>query len=176
MQGKLGTFCQVVIAIAATWCRSWRSWRSWRRKYGGVVEGGSDQIAMFRRCLLFARDTIRFRKPMNPDVHWSPMSGHVATLMAGGGRYDHIFFTEHFDDGMNVVLDAVETPHAVDLARVPRFNETSGQGPDCADPVADFFDDPALQLTYEIYKRHFGGFRYDPWGSAEQDAHGRDRP
>ena len=38
-----------------------------------------DQIASFRRFLLFARDTIRWRRPMEPDIHWSAMSGHIAT-------------------------------------------------------------------------------------------------
>ena len=59
-----------------------------------------DQIKSFRRFLLFARDTIRWRKPMEPDIHWSAMSGHIGTFIANGGRYDHIFWTEKFDDGM----------------------------------------------------------------------------
>jgi hypothetical protein len=133
------------------------------QKYGIEVEGDFDQIKSFRRFLLFARDTIRFRKPMDPDIHWSPMSGHVATLIAGGGRYDQIFFTERFNEGMQVVLDGIETPHAVDLAQVPRFNESSGHGPKRAHPVEAFFDDLAIHLTYEIYKRDFELFRYDPW-------------
>jgi hypothetical protein len=133
------------------------------QKYGIEVDGDFDQIKAFRRFLLFARDTIRFRKPMDPDIHWSPMSGHVATLIAGGGRYDHIFFTERFDEGMQAVLDGIETPHAVDLAQVPRFNESSGHGPKRTHPVEAFFDDLAIHLTYEIYKRDFDLFRYDPW-------------
>jgi hypothetical protein len=132
-------------------------------KYGIEVDGDFDQVKAFRRFLLFARDTIRFRKPMDPDIHWSPMSGHVATLIAGGGRYDHIFFTEHFDTGMKLVLEAVETPVKVDLGAVPRFNESSGHGPTRAHPVEDFFDDLAMHLTYEIYKPDFELFRYDPW-------------
>jgi hypothetical protein len=69
------------------------------QKYGIEVGGpdGSDefdQIRSFRRFLLFARDTIRWRRPMDPDIHWSAMSGHISTFVVGGGRYDHIFWTE----------------------------------------------------------------------------------
>ena len=46
------------------------------QKYG--IEVGNpdddfqfDQIKSFRQFLLFARDTIRWRKPMDPDIHWS---------------------------------------------------------------------------------------------------------
>ena len=136
------------------------------QKYG--IEVGSpeddfdfDQIASFRRFLLFARDTIRWRKPMEPDIHWSAMAGHVSTFIANGGRYNHIFFTEKFNEGMQTVLDAVETPHAVDLAQVPRFNESEGHGPKRAHPVADYFDDLSMHLVYEIYKRDFTLFKYD---------------
>ena len=66
------------------------------QKYG--IEVGNpdddfqfDQIKSFRRFLLFARDTIRWRKPMDPDIHWSATSGHVSTFVANGGTYDHIF-------------------------------------------------------------------------------------
>ena len=136
------------------------------QKYG--VEVGSpeddfefDQIKSFRRFLLFARDTIRWRRPMEPDIHWSAMSGHVATFIANGGRYDHILFTEKFDEGMQVVLDHVETRHAVDLAGIPRFNESEGHGPKRAHPVEDYFDDLSKHLMWEIYHRDFQLFRYD---------------
>ncbi|MBC7156847.1 MAG: sulfotransferase family protein, partial [Rhodobacteraceae bacterium] len=75
------------------------------QKYGVEVEGEFDQIRSFRRFLLFARDTIRWRRPMEPDIHWSAMSGHISTFIVNGGRYDHIFFTEKFNEGMQVVLD-----------------------------------------------------------------------
>lgn len=92
------------------------------QRYGvqvGSPENGFDfdQIASFRRFLLFARDTIRWRRPMEPDIHWSAMSGHISTFIVNGGRYDHIFFTEKFNEGMQTVLDAIQTPHPVDLAR-----------------------------------------------------------
>ena len=131
------------------------------QKYGIEVEGDFDQIASFRRFLLFARDTIRWKKPMEPDIHWSAMSGHVSTLVGNDGRYDHIFFTEKFNEGMQVVLDRVETPVKVDLAQVPRFNESEGHGPKRAHPVADYFDDLSRHLVWEIYKRDFQLFRYD---------------
>lgn len=136
------------------------------QKYG--IEVGSpednfefDQITSFRRFLLFARDTVRWRKPMDPDIHWSAMSGHISTLIVNGGRYDTIFSVEDFDTGMQKVLDAIETPHPVELAAIPRFNESEGHGPKRAHPVEDYFDDLSMHLMYEMYKRDFNLFRYD---------------
>ncbi|MCX7643803.1 MAG: sulfotransferase family protein [Rhodobacteraceae bacterium] len=136
------------------------------QKYGVDVGGPEgrddfDQIASFRRFLLFARDTIRWRKPMDPDIHWSAMSGHIATFIVNGGRYDRIFFTEKFDEGMQSVLDATTQRHPVDLSRVPRFNESEGHGPKRAHPVEDFFDDLSRHLMWEIYRKDFQLFRYD---------------
>ncbi|MDB6176548.1 sulfotransferase family protein [Paracoccus sp. Z330] len=120
-----------------------------------------DQIASFRRFLLFARDTIRFRRPMEPDIHWSAMSGHISTFIVNGGRYDQIFFTEKFNAGMQAVLDASETPVQVDLDTVPRFNESEGHGPKRAHKVSEYFDDLSRHLIWEIYKNDFQLFRYD---------------
>ena len=136
------------------------------QKYGidvGSPENGFefDQVANFRRFLLFARDTIRFRRPMDPDIHWSAMAGHVGTFVANGGRYDRIFFTEAFDAGMQDVLGAVETPVPIALSDVPRFNESEGHGPKRAHPVADYFDDLSRHLVWEIYHRDFKLFGYD---------------
>ncbi|MHA6347003.1 sulfotransferase family protein [Roseivivax sp. CAU 1761] len=136
------------------------------QKYGIEVGGpdGSDafdQIRSFRRFLLFVRDTIRWRRPMEPDIHWSAMSGHVSTFIVNGGRYDRIFWTERFDEGMQAVLDAARTPHPVDLGAMPRFNESEGHGPKRAHPVEAYFDDLSMHLVYEIYKRDFELFRYD---------------
>jgi hypothetical protein len=136
------------------------------QKYGVDVGGSEgrddfDQIASFRRFLLFARDTIRWKKPMDPDIHWSSVAGHVSTFIVNGGRYDRIFFTEHFDEGMHAVLDAAETPVAVDLGAVPRFNESEGHGPKRAHPVEAYFDDLSMHLMKEIYHQDFDLFRYD---------------
>ncbi|MDF0599663.1 sulfotransferase family protein [Psychromarinibacter sp. C21-152] len=136
------------------------------QKYGIEVGGENgrgefDQIESFRRFLLFARDTIRWRRPMDPDIHWSAMSGHISTFIVNGGQYDNIFFTEKFDEGMQSVLDAVEVAHPVDLATIPRFNESEGHGPKRAHPVEDYFDDLSMHLVYEIYKRDFEVFKYD---------------
>jgi hypothetical protein len=136
------------------------------QKYGIAVGGADgseefDQIRSFRRFLLFARDTIRWRKPMEPDIHWSSMSGHISTFILNGGRYDSIFWTERFTEGMQTVLDSIDTVHPVDLGRVPRFNESEGHGPKRAHPVEDFFDDLSMHLVYEIYKSDFELFRYD---------------
>ena len=136
------------------------------QKYGIEVGGPEgrddfDQIASFRRFLLFARDTIRFRKPMEPDIHWSAMSGHISTFIVNGGRYDRIFWTEKFDEGMQGVLDATGAAHSVTLSEVPRFNESEGHGPRRAHPVEAYFDDLSMHLVFEIYKRDFELFRYD---------------
>ena len=136
------------------------------QKYGIEVGGEDgaqefDQIRSFRRFLLFARDSIRWRRPMEPDIHWSAMSGHVATFVVNGGRYDRIFWTETFNEGMGAVLAAVDTPHAVDLERIPRFNESESHGPKRVHPVEAYFDDLSMHLVYEIYKRDFELFKYD---------------
>lgn len=131
------------------------------QQYGVQVEGEFDQIDSFRRFLLFARDTIRYRKPMDPDIHWSAVSGHVSTLVTSGARYDHIFFTEAFNEGMQVVLNACETTHPVTLSEIPRFNESEGHGPRREHPVEAYFDDLAMHLMYEIYKKDFELFQYD---------------
>ncbi len=136
------------------------------QKYGIEVGGESgkeefDQIASFRRFLLFARDTIRFRKPMDPDIHWSAMSGHVATFIVNGGRYNTIFYTEKFNEGMQQVLDAIDTPHKVDLKKIPRFNESAGHGPKRAHKVEAYFDDLSMHIVREMYKRDFDLFKYD---------------
>ncbi len=136
------------------------------QKYGievGGLDGREpfDQIASFRRFLLFVRDTIRWRRPMEADIHWSATSGHVSTFIANGGRYDQIVWTERFGAGMRAVLDRVETRHAVDLGAIPRFNESEGHGPRRAHPVEAYFDDLAMHLMWEIYHRDFRLFRYD---------------
>ncbi|AHM04785.1 hypothetical protein roselon_02462 [Roseibacterium elongatum DSM 19469] len=136
------------------------------QKYGIEVGGDDgkgefDQIASFRRFLLFARDTIRWRKPMDPDIHWSAMSGHVSTFVVNGGTYDHIFWTEKFNEGMQTVLDKIDVAHPIALQDVPRFNESEGHGPKRAHPVEDYFDDLSMHLVYEIYKRDFELFKYD---------------
>ncbi len=133
----------------------------------GIEVGGDDgkdefdQIASFRRFLLFVRDTIRWRRPMDPDIHWSGMSGHVATFIANGGTYDKIFFTEKFNEGMQDVLDHIETKHVVDLSAIPRFNESEGHGPKRLHPVEDYFDDLSMHLMWEIFHRDFQLFKYD---------------
>lgn len=133
----------------------------------GIDVGGPDtgfdfdQIAAFRRFLLFARDTIRWRKPMEPDIHWSSMAGHVGTFVANGGRYDRILFTETLEAGMAGVLQSARTPVPVDPAGLPRFNESEGHGPRRAHPVGAYFDDLSRHLVWEIYKDDFQLFGYD---------------
>ena len=136
------------------------------QKYGievGDPETGFefDQIKSFRRFLLFARDTIRWRRPMEPDIHWSAMSGHISTFIVNGGSYDKIIWTEKFNEGMQEVLDKINTPSKVDLATIPRFNESEGHGPKRLHPVEDYFDDLSKHLMWEIYKKDFQLFKYD---------------
>ena len=78
-----------------------------------------------------------------------------------GGRYDKILWTEQFNEGMQDVLDHIQTPHPVDLASVPRFNESEGHGPKRAHAIEDYFYDLSMHLVYEIYKRDFQLFKYD---------------
>lgn len=136
------------------------------QRYGidiGSPENGFefDQIASFRRFLLFARDTIMWRRPMDPDIHWSSMSGHISTFVVNGGRYDRIFFTEDFNRGMAGVLAETKTPVPVDLDTVPRFNESEGHGPKRAHKVSAYFDDLSRHLIWEIYRDDFRLFHYD---------------
>ncbi len=131
------------------------------RKYGVEVEGEFDQIASFRRFLLFARDTIKYRRPMDPDIHWSAVAGHASTLIVNGGRYDQIISTEDFQAGMKTVLKNIDVKHALDIDNIPRFNESEGHGPKRAHPIEDYFDDLSMHLVYEIYKRDFVLFKYD---------------
>jgi hypothetical protein len=57
------------------------------RKYGGQVEGDFDRIAAFHRVSTLARATVRFRKPMDPGIHWSSRAGHLSTLVRGSERH-----------------------------------------------------------------------------------------
>lgn len=131
------------------------------QKYGITVDGDFDQIASFRRFLLFARDTIKYRRPMDPDIHWSAVAGHASTLVNGGGHYDKIISTEDFKTGMKDVLTHIDVKHPLDIDAMPRFNESEGHGPKRAHPVEDYFDDLAMHLVYEIYHKDFELFKYD---------------
>jgi len=131
------------------------------RKYGVEVEGEFDQIASFRRFLLFARDTIKYRRPMDPDIHWSAVAGHASTFIVNGGRYNKIISTEDFQAGMKDVLKNIDVKHELDIDNMPRFNESEGHGPKRAHPIGDYFDDLSMHLVYEIYKRDFILFKYD---------------
>ncbi len=136
------------------------------QKYGVQVGGEDgkqefDQIASFRRFLLFTRDTILFKKPMEPDIHWSAMAGHVSTFIVNGGRYNKIIFTEKFDEGMAEVVKKMKPKHAIDLKTIPRFNESEGHGPKRAHAVEDYFDDLSRHIMWEIYRRDFQLFKYD---------------
>jgi hypothetical protein len=134
------------------------------QKYGVEIgENGEDfdQIKSFRRFLLFVRDTIKWNKPMEPDIHWFDTSGHVSTFIHNGGRYDHVFWTEKFNEGMQHVLDRVDVKHPITLNDIPRFNESTDRGPKRQYRVEDYFDDLSMHLIYEIYHQDFQVFKYD---------------
>ena len=136
------------------------------QKYGievGSPENGYefDEIKSFRRFLLFARDTIKYRRPMNPDIHWSAMSGHISTFIINGGYYDKILWTEQFNDGMKEVLNMIKAPNPIDLASIPRFNESECHSTKRTHPVEDYFDELSMHMMYEIYKKDFNLFQYD---------------
>ena len=89
------------------------------------------------------------------------MSGHISTFIVNGGRYDKIFWTEKFNDGMADVLSQIDTPVPLNIEDIPRFNESEGHGPKRAHPVEDYFDDLSMHLVYEMYKKDFQLFKYD---------------
>ena len=128
---------------------------------GDSPHGPFDQIKAFRKFLLFVRDTIKFRHPMHPDLHWAPMVNHAATLVHNGGRYDLVFAAEEFNQGMQAVLDRVDLAYHTDLDRLPRFNESEGHGPKRAHPVEDYFDDLAQHIMRDVYTQDFEIFGYD---------------
>ncbi|MEM6546216.1 MAG: sulfotransferase family protein [Pseudomonadota bacterium] len=130
------------------------------RGYAMDLAGDFDQIAAFRRFLLFARDTIKYRRPIDPDIHWAPMANHASTLVRNGGRYDIIFASEDFAAGMEAVLERAAPVHRIACAQVPRFNESHSVGPAQAHPVEAFFDDFANDLMLDIYRRDFAVFKY----------------
>lgn len=134
--------------------------RHYQMEIGQTPDDGFDQIKAFRKFLLFVRDTVKFRHPMHPDIHWSPMSSHAATLVNNGGRYDVVFATEAFNEGMGAVLSRVELAHDTDLENLPRFNESEGHGPARAHAVEDYFDDLAQHIMCDVYARDFEVFGY----------------
>lgn len=131
-----------------------------RQNYGAQTYGEFDQIASFRRFLLFARDTLAFGNPQAPDIHWLPQTHHLRSLIRAGGRYDAVFQIEDFAQGMASVMAQVETPHPVAPDTVPRFNPATPRH----HPVSDFFDDLAIHLTYQMYRWDFEclGYPVDP--------------
>ena len=144
------------------------------KKYGMQIDGDFDQIAAFRKFLLFVRDTVKFRKPIPPDIHWAPMANHAATLVRNGGRFDAVFAIEAFEPGMSAVLDRVELSHRPDLAQLPRFNESEGLGPRRAHAVEEYFDDLATHIVTEVYRKDFRIFGYDWTPGTEAPRRARD--
>lgn len=141
------------------------------RRYGVDLNSAHfDQIKAFRRFLLFARDTIRFRRPLDPDIHWSPISSHIGTFVANGGRFDTILHTENLKNGLTDVLQRIQTPFIVDVTQVPRFNESTSNQIKREHPVADFFDDLSRQMVWDMYKKDFLLFGYDRHDPSRKNA------
>ena len=120
-----------------------------------------DQVRAFRRFLLFVRDTIRTRKPMEPDIHWSAQAGHVGTMIRGGGRYALIAPMERLHDGLEQVYGLAELATPPDLGALPRFNEGAQGGAKRAHPAAEYFDDLAAFIVQDVYRKDFRLFGYD---------------
>lgn len=132
------------------------------RNYGIDVETeGFDQIKAFRRFLLFVRDTIKFRKPMAPDIHWSDMSGHIGTLIENGGKLNRIISTENFAREMVEVAACYEKKFTPELDPMPRFNESSGHGPKQEFKLEEYFDDLSMHIVFDIFQKDFELFKYD---------------
>lgn len=136
------------------------------QRYG--IEVGSpeegfdfDQIKSFRRFLLYARDTIRFRRPADADIHWEAMSPKLSGFLVNGGYFDQIFHVENFNAGMQKVLDSASPAIPIDVASFPRYNESSNHGPKRAHPISAYFDDLSHHLIWEIYKQDFQLYKYD---------------
>jgi hypothetical protein len=98
---------------------------------------------------------------LDPDIHWSPISSHIGTFVANGGRFDTILHTEDLKNGMEDVLQRIQTPFTVDLTKVPRFNEGITNQIKREYPVADFFDDLSAQMVWDMYKKDFSLFGYN---------------
>jgi hypothetical protein len=98
---------------------------------------------------------------MEPDIHWSAMAGHVSTFIVNGGRYDHIFFTERFDEGMQGGARRGRDAGAGGPRRGAPLQRERGARAEAAHPVEAYFDDLAMHLMKEIYHRDFELFRYD---------------
>ncbi len=127
----------------------------------------SDQVAASWRVLHFARDTVRWRRPMDPDVRWPAQAGNIGTFVTGGRR-DRAFGAEALDEGMQEVLDGTATPHPVDLEAIPRSNESEGHGPRRAHPVSAHsvsahLDELSRPPTWEAYRTdvHLSGCAFE---------------
>ena len=99
---------------------------------------------------------------MNPTEPFSlePPRGMRDFLPADKARREHAVGVSR-EVYRSLGFDAIETPVKVDLAAIPRFNESEGHGPKRAHPVQDYFDDLSMHLMWEIYRKDFQLFRYD---------------
>jgi hypothetical protein len=137
------------------------------QKYGVEVGGDDgkgefDQIKSFRRFLLFARDTIRFRKA---DGARHPLVGdggpHLDLHRQRRPLRPHLlhrgFQRRHADRAGQHQGQAQGRPEEdppVQRKRRPRAQAR-------AHPVEDYFDDLSMHIVWEIYKRDFQLFKYD---------------
>ena len=105
------------------------------QKYGIEVGGDDgkqefDQIASFRRFLLFARDTIRWQ-----ESRWSRTStGRRCRAMSRPSSSTAGATTRSSSPRSSMrawatVLKKIKTKHKVDLKKIPKFNESEGHGP-----------------------------------------------
>jgi hypothetical protein len=120
-----------------------------------------DQVKSFRRFLLFVRDTVQHRRPIEPDIHWAPMADHIGFTLSQGGRMDQILRVEQFAAGLQSALDARPRTHPLEVGAMPRFNESAAHGPKQAHPTEAYFDDISSYIMNDVYGRDFAFFGYD---------------
>ena len=101
------------------------------QKYGSKV-GGRARISSSTRSRASAGSSLRPRHhPLAPpDGARHPLVGHggayLPPFIGTAAGYDHIFWTEKFNDGMQVVLDKHRGRHDVLLGEIPALHEIEG--------------------------------------------------
>ncbi|MEZ5716452.1 MAG: sulfotransferase family 2 domain-containing protein [Paracoccaceae bacterium] len=104
----------------------------------------------------------RWRRPMEPDTPLERDVGPCQHLHRQWRAVRQGFSgPEKFNDGMQDVLDHIETPVKVKLKGCAALQRERGPRPKRAHPVEDYFDDLSMHLIREIYHRDFELFKYD---------------
>jgi hypothetical protein len=124
------------------------------------IDPAADPVAAFRRFLLFVRDNIRYREPVDPDIHWTPMARHAAAPLDLGFVYDEVFHMESFDADLGGMLRRRLPERAAEWSEIRAFNEGVTTGLKRTMPIADYFDATARMLMEEAFAEDFDCFGY----------------